>query len=279
MARLGSFDPDLVAVENFDIAATPAGAVDRDVVPPPEAPPPPPPPKPIRKFGNPVGGPSWPFYDIVGAGEWQAWTDEQWDVYWTSLNASPMVVGSAGMPAPYTPETEASYAIMAFGKDAVVRALTDGHVQFFIDPKAGLCAKVTETSGRQTVYAGIGHTVGQSRYVRAGDVIGVTPTDRHIPDKYLDVVVLKGRGKKKRETKVVVAPAPDVDPVIKIVKVKTSVKKLALAGLVTLILGIFIGSRLPRSVKPTKAARSPKPTKAARSPKRVPRKNKPGHGG
>lgn len=262
MARLGSFDPDLVAVENFDVAATPAGAVDRDVVPPPEAPPPPPPPPPkptIRKFGNPVGGPSWPFYDIVGSGEWSAWTDQQWDQYWQGLTDSPMMVGSAGLPAPYTAETEASYAIMAFGKDAVVRALTDGHVTFFIDPQAGLCAKITETSGRQSVYAGLQRTVGQSRYVRAGDIFGITP-DHHIKPTYkqLDVVVTNEKqGLRSKDTKIALSPAPATDPIVKFVRVPGKTKKLALVvtSIVTMLLGVFIGSRLPKASKassPTK---------------------------
>lgn len=89
MARLGSFDPDLVPVENADINALSSGWVDRDVVPFPAAPPPPPPPPApgravfgtlkgggggeniVEIIGNPVASPlftmSWPV-DIAGSG-------------------------------------------------------------------------------------------------------------------------------------------------------------------------------------------------------------------
>jgi hypothetical protein len=174
VARLGSWDPEAVSTEWFDISATSAGWVDRDVVPFPSAPPPPPvpptPPTPIP-FG--------------GGGFTYSWYREP----------DPCVV----VPVPPFPEEEpidkpeesavvcpiedpqADYAVMPVGEEATVKALEAGMVEHASTLQGEKIILLKADSGTAYLYANIGEYVGNPRHVAAGETIGVTRGPGQVP--------------------------------------------------------------------------------------------------
>jgi hypothetical protein len=81
--------------------------------------------------------------------------------------------------APLVDSTKDNYALLPLEGEAIVRALADGCIEIFEDPKAGLITKLTADDGAVYFYAKVrGARPGR---VKKDDVIGVTVATQHAP--------------------------------------------------------------------------------------------------
>lgn len=63
------------------------------------------------------------------------------------------------------------YAILPLEGEAPVTALSDGQIEYFVDAKAGLSARLTAPDGTRFFYGNLGRQVGQRRTVTRGETV------------------------------------------------------------------------------------------------------------